>query len=80
MGFAMELVLTPLPSNADTDVSESLFHRDLAIVGEKAAQTQGAQESLISERYRTTILDRRASVVFLKLAPKAKAIKDDVPR
>ncbi|HEU4766587.1 MAG TPA: hypothetical protein VFS77_04410 [Pyrinomonadaceae bacterium] len=75
-------MLTPLPSNADADVTETLLDGDKAWIGEKyqTNENQVRAEIELSNKYRSSSLDRKASDVFSRLAPKAKAIKDDVPR
>jgi hypothetical protein len=77
-----ELLLTPLPSNADADRTSAMFRKNKAIVGVKA---QGNDEVRpadleISSQYRTSTLERKAGDIFKILAPEAKKIRDDVPR
>lgn len=78
-----ELMLTPLPSNTDADRDALMFRNDKAIIGFTERPPRGGAASTvddISPRYRSASSDKKAGDIFSKLAPKAKEIRDDVPR
>jgi hypothetical protein len=78
-----ELLLTPLPSNTDSDLGAQLFRNDKAIVGFRETITNDRESSRVqsvSPQYRSPATDKKAADIFSKLAPKAKEIRDDVPR
>jgi hypothetical protein len=78
-----ELLLTPLPSNTDADTDARLFRDDKAIVGfrDTAGHNKSVQSvETLSPQYRTAVTDKKAADIFSRLAPKAKQVRDDVPR